>query len=109
MDLLECIAFVLLRDNTVLAERRKLTKKVMPGAIALPGGHMEDDESPEDTLRRELQEELGIVPHALKITAIRFAGMRLFRKATRGTVKYAAGVEIGGNGTAKIVTSARMA
>ncbi len=62
MDLLECIAFVLIKDNTMLAEKRKLTKMVMPGAIALPGGHIEEGESPEDALRREIREELGIVP-----------------------------------------------
>ena len=58
----ECIAFLLLKGNTVLAEKRKLTKKVMPGAIALPGGHMEEGESPEEALLREVSEELGIVP-----------------------------------------------
>ena len=63
MELVECVAFLLIRGNTVLAEKRKLTKKVVPGATALPGGHMEGGESPEDALQREVREELGIVPH----------------------------------------------
>lgn len=57
---LECVAFMLVKDNHVMAEKRKLTKMVVPGAVALPGGHMEDDEHPEDALQRELFEELGI-------------------------------------------------
>jgi mutator protein MutT len=62
-DLQECIAFLLIKGNTVLAEKRKLTKKVVPGVIALPGGHFEEGEAPEDALLREVREELGIVPH----------------------------------------------
>ena len=62
---LECVAFMLFKDNHVLAEKRKLTKMLVPGAIALPGGHMEDDERPEDALQRELLEELGIVARSV--------------------------------------------
>ena len=54
--------FSLIRSNTVLAEKRKLTKQVVPGVIALPGGHLEEGESPEEALSLELCEELGIVP-----------------------------------------------
>ena len=32
MELHECIALLLSKGNTVLAEKRKLTKKVVPGA-----------------------------------------------------------------------------
>ena len=58
---LECVAALVVKDGMLLAEERKLTKKVMPGAIALPGGHVQRGETVEDALRRELQEELGIV------------------------------------------------
>jgi 8-oxo-dGTP diphosphatase len=57
---LECVAFMLIADGRVLAEERKLTKVLAPGAVALPGGHMEGDEDPEASLERELREELGI-------------------------------------------------
>ena len=53
---------MLIQGNCVLAEQRKRTKQVMPGAVALPGGHLETGEQPEKALRREIQEELGIVP-----------------------------------------------
>ena len=58
----ECVAFMLIQGNHVLAEQRKSTKQVMPGAVALPGGHLEAGEQPDEALRREIQEELGIVP-----------------------------------------------
>ena len=62
MCLVECIAFMLIQDGQVLAEKRKPTKRVVPGAIALPGGHIEAQESLEEALYREMQEEVGIVP-----------------------------------------------
>jgi 8-oxo-dGTP diphosphatase len=58
----ECVAFMLIQSNHVLAEQRKHTKEVMPGAVALPGGHVEAEERPDEALRREIREELGIVP-----------------------------------------------
>src|SRR5712664_4044098 len=59
---LECVAFMLVKDRHVLAEKRKLTKRLAPGAVALPGGHVDAGESIENALRRELDEELGVVP-----------------------------------------------
>jgi len=53
---------MLIQGDQVLAERRKGSKHVMPSAVALPGGHLEAGELPEEALRREVQEELGIAP-----------------------------------------------
>jgi mutator protein MutT len=59
---LECVALLLVSDHRVLAETRKLTKRLAPGAVAIPGGHLEAGERLEQALMREAREELGIVP-----------------------------------------------
>jgi 8-oxo-dGTP pyrophosphatase MutT (NUDIX family) len=66
MDLLDCVGFMLIRGDRVLAEKRKLTKKADPGSTALPGGHIKGGESCEGALYRESKEELGIVPRNIK-------------------------------------------
>lgn len=62
MPPIECVAFMLIRGKQVLAEQRMRTKRVLPGAVALPGGHLEAGEGFEAALRREVHEELGVVP-----------------------------------------------
>ena len=78
--LLDCIACMLSKDQQVLAEKRKLTKKVVPGALALPGGHMEAGESPEEALRRELREELDILPTRMTYVCTLLHRAQEFRK-----------------------------
>ncbi len=60
MKPIDTIAYLIIRENRILAEQRKLTKTVCPGATAIPGGHVEADESLEAALKRELLEELGV-------------------------------------------------
>ena len=78
--LLDCIAFMLIKNQQILAEKRKLTKKVVPGALALPGGHMEAGEAPEDALRRELREELDIRPTSMTYICTLLHRAQEFRK-----------------------------
>jgi 8-oxo-dGTP diphosphatase len=59
--LLECVAGLLIADGRLLVEVRLPTRALAPGAVAIPGGHVEGDESLEDAIRREVREELGVV------------------------------------------------
>ncbi|MFT5275872.1 MAG: 8-oxo-dGTP diphosphatase [Saprospiraceae bacterium] len=57
----ECVSFILIKDNAILIEQRRLDKENDPGLFAIPGGHCEAGETHEQTLQRELKEELGIL------------------------------------------------
>lgn len=57
---LECTAFMLIQNEQLLVEKRRADKKLLPNAICIPGGHNDPNESAEQTLLRELKEELGL-------------------------------------------------
>ncbi|MGP8306940.1 NUDIX domain-containing protein [Vibrio sp. YIC-376] len=64
MDVHECVSFILVKDEQVLLETRAKDKATDPGVIAIPGGHLEPDESQQQALYRELKEELNIMPQS---------------------------------------------
>ncbi len=53
-------AGILMRGKAFLVEKRRLDKDADPGYVEIPGGHVEKGETLEDTLKREMMEELGI-------------------------------------------------
>ncbi|MYD36260.1 MAG: NUDIX hydrolase [Dehalococcoidia bacterium] len=55
-----CVASVLIKGDRVLLVKRQPHRRVYPDLWDLPGGHIEGNESPEEALRREAREELGI-------------------------------------------------
>lgn len=59
-QLVPCVSFILLRDGCVLLEKRRADKPVDPGLVMVPGGHIEDGESQQQALIREVREELGV-------------------------------------------------
>ena len=61
----DCVGAVLLRNGAVLLGRRTSDRDWLPGAWDVFGGHIEPGEDAQQALRRELDEELGIVPDAL--------------------------------------------
>ena len=56
----ECAAAFVVKEGKVLLGRRSAARSFYPNVWDVFGGHLETDESPEDALRRELREELGI-------------------------------------------------
>jgi 8-oxo-dGTP diphosphatase len=50
----------LVKDGLVLLARRSAERKVHAGLWSLPGGHIELGEAPEQAVRRELLEEIGV-------------------------------------------------
>ncbi len=60
METVDTVAFILIKDGEVLVERRRLDKETDPGRVVIPGGHVEDGETHEGALKRELLEELGV-------------------------------------------------
>jgi HAD superfamily hydrolase (TIGR01490 family) len=60
MDIVECVAFILIKKDKLLLEKRKETKVIEAGKITIPGGHVEAEETRLQTLNREIREELGI-------------------------------------------------
>jgi mutator protein MutT len=71
---------ILRRGNSVLLCRRSAGRRWYPGTWDLPGGHVEDGELPAQTLRRELFQEIGVVPElsAEPFADVRGADYRMF-------------------------------
>lgn len=53
------------RDGKYLVITRSQTI-IAPGAVCFPGGGIEDGETPEEALKRECREELGVSVHSLR-------------------------------------------
>ena len=56
-------------DGKILLGLRAPSKKVWPGHWDTIGGHVEDGESLDDALIREVQEEAGVAPTQFKLIA----------------------------------------
>ena len=57
--LIEVTAAILIKDNRLLIAQRKLKDK-LPNKWEFPGGKVENKETPEECLKREIKEEFGI-------------------------------------------------
>ena len=67
------VVAVVVRDGRFLVIRRS-NRVVAPGMICFPGGGVEADESEEETLIREIREELGVeIEVGEQVTVVRHA------------------------------------
>ncbi len=57
---IKTVAFIFIKDNSFLVEQRKLTEKVYPGKIVIPSGHIKQNETNIQALKREIKEELSV-------------------------------------------------
>lgn len=57
-----CVGALIVQQSALLLGQRSPTRSFYPSVWDIFGGHIEPDEQPEQTLIRELQEELGITP-----------------------------------------------
>jgi len=60
LNLLNVVGAVLIKDNQILLPKRASNLKVMPDKYEFPGGKVEENETLEEALKRELYEELSI-------------------------------------------------
>lgn len=58
----ECVAAFIVKEKKILLGKRSAEREFYPNIWDVFGGHLKPDESREDALRRELSEELRIVP-----------------------------------------------
>lgn len=56
------VAALIIRSQKILLGKRSATREFYPGVWDVFGGHVEPGEGNQQTLIRELQEELGITP-----------------------------------------------
>jgi len=59
---INCAAFILVKGNKFLVEKRTKNKSIAAGLIAISGGRAEENETIESAFKRELKEELAVVP-----------------------------------------------
>ncbi|MGH8082378.1 MAG: NUDIX domain-containing protein [Lysobacter sp.] len=68
-DPVRVVGGLLVRDGRVLLGRRSAHKQMAPNRWDMLGGHVEPGEGLEQTLRRELQEEAGILATDYRLLA----------------------------------------
>lgn len=58
--IIDTVGFILVKNNKILVERRKETKRTDPGKICIPTGGIEERETNINAIKREVKEEFNI-------------------------------------------------
>ena len=61
-----CAGGLLIRGNEILLAKRAEDRTFYPGVWDIVGGHCDEDETPAETLVRELEQEIGVRPSAFE-------------------------------------------
>jgi ADP-ribose pyrophosphatase len=62
----DCVAVVALDERNNVVMVRQLREAVGKTLLEIPAGGMDPGEEPVDSVRRELQEEIGLLPHKIE-------------------------------------------
>jgi 8-oxo-dGTP pyrophosphatase MutT (NUDIX family) len=79
-----CAGGLLIRKGEMLLARRSEQRAFYPGVWDIVGGHCEGEETPADTLVRELEEEIGVTARAYEEVAV----LEEPRPAEHGEARY---------------------
>jgi 8-oxo-dGTP diphosphatase len=77
--MVEIVGALLVRDGEVLLGRRAAWKSMLPNCWDVIGGHVEQGETPYETLVREVAEEVGV-----RVTAAESMGLVTYQLPGRG-------------------------
>lgn len=75
MDVADAVGLVMVQEDRFLVEKRKQSKGVAPGKIAIPGGHVEEGETLRQACKRELKEELDLQSDSFEFISAKFYSM----------------------------------
>jgi 8-oxo-dGTP diphosphatase len=72
LDVVGVVVGIVVKGDKFLVESRRWDETIDPGIVCLPAGHVEANESLEDSLKREMMEELGIKVKGFKFVSQNF-------------------------------------
>ena len=70
MNLKICAAGILLKDSSILLGKRQVNRDFYPDTWDIIGGQCENGETLDQTLSRELEEEIGVTPTRYTLIAV---------------------------------------